>query len=113
MPRDGEIREQLQRFLIFLRGEILKAADTNMAGRHARQHGAGLRFFAQHRLTRHRYRKRARGRHAKRCHGFADDGFAQHRPQHGAAIASARKQRAPAALQMDIAPLPVTANHLA
>ena len=112
MPRNGKIREQLQRFLIFLRGEILKAADTDMAGRHARQHRARLRFFAQHCFACHRHRQRARGRHAKRCHGFADDGFAQHRPQHGAAISAARKQCASAALQMNISALPIAPNHL-
>ena len=83
-----------------------------MAGRDARQHRAGLQLFAQHRLTRHRDSQGTRGRHAKRCHGFADDGFPQHRPKHGAAITTARERRAPTAFQMDIAALSITINHL-
>ena len=70
-----------------------------MACGHARQNGAG-----QHRLARHRLAYRDRGqcsgcRHTERGHGLADDVFAQHRPESGAAIAGARERRPSGALE--------------
>jgi hypothetical protein len=46
-------------------------------------------------------------------HRFAEQIFAQHRPQHRLAIAATRKGRAPRSFQMDVAPLSLTVDHFA
>ena len=57
--------------------------------------------------------ERARGRNAQRRHRLADDVFAQHRTQRGAAIAAAREWRRARALELDVAADAVGVDDLA
>ena len=57
--------------------------------------------------------ERARGRDAKRRHRLADDVFAQHRTERGAAVAAARERRRAGPLELDVAADAVRVDHLA
>ena len=107
------VRQQPQRLGIAPRGEILERADADVARGHARQDGAGQHRLASHRLSGRHRGQRPRGRHAQRRHGLADDVFAQHRAERGAAVAVAREGRPPGALELDVAPRAVPPHHLA
>ena len=85
------------------RGEELEGADADMARRHAGQHRAGQHGLAHHVLAGDNGGERARGRDAQREHGLADDVFAQHRSERGAAVAAARKRRRAGPLELDVA----------
>ena len=87
------------------RGEILEGTDAHVAGRHARQHRAGHGTLAEHVLAGGHRRKCPRGRHAHRVHRFADQVFAQHRADGGAAVAVARERSGPGALELQVAAL--------
>ena len=84
-------------------GGPLEGADADMAGGHPRQHRAWERSVVAHDLLAGRgHGEAAGGRDAERVHGLADDVFAQHRPERGAAIAAAGKRRAAGALELDV-----------
>jgi hypothetical protein len=90
------------------RGKELKGADANMAGGDTGEDGAGERCFPTDGFPCRDGGQRAGGGYAQRMHGFADDIFAQHRPQCRLAIAAPRKGRATGAFQLHI-PAPTMA----
>ena len=73
VARDRVVGQLAQLVQLAARGEVLEGADAQVAGGHARQHGAGQRVFAQHRLAGGHHGQRARGRDAQRVHGLADE----------------------------------------
>ena len=85
------------------RGEELEGADADMARRDARQHRAGQHGLALHALARRHRGERACGGDAQRKHRLADDVFAQHRSERGAAVAPSREWRGTRALELDVA----------
>ena len=91
----------------------LERAHAQVACRDARQHGAGQRALALHRLASGGDRQRPRRRDAQRVHGLADQRLAQHQANGGLAVAAARERRAPGALERDVATLPGAVDHLA
>ena len=80
---------------------------------HAGQHRAGQHRLAHDVLAGHHGGERARGRDAEREHGLADDIFAQHRSQRGAAVAAAGEGGGAAALELDVAADAVPVDDLA
>ncbi len=113
VPGDDVIGEPSHRLGIAARGKILEGADADMAGSDPGQHRAGQRRLAHHALAGDDGGERARGRNAQGMHRFADDVFAQHRPQRGAAVAAARERRRAGALELDVAADAVLVDHLA
>ena len=99
---DDVIGQQPHRVRVAAGGVVLKGADADMARRHAGQDGAGERGFARHDLAGHDRGQGARGRYAQGGHGFADEVFAQHGAQGGAAIAAAGEGSAAGALELDV-----------
>ena len=83
--------------------EILERADADMAGGDAGKHGAGQQGLAHHVLACDHGGERSRGRDTERRHRLADDVFAQHRTERGAAVATARKRRRARPLELDVA----------
>ena len=73
----------------------------------------GSTRLAIHRLAGRRDRERARGGDAERVHRFADQHFAQHRPDRRLAVAAARERRAARALEGDVAAVARAVDHLA
>ena len=94
-------------------GKILKRADADVARGHTRQHRARQRRLAHHVLAGHHGGERARGGNAERRHRLADDVFAQHRAERGAAVAAARKRRRAASLELDVAAHAIGVDDLA
>ena len=103
VPGDDVIGQPPHALGIAARREILEGADADVAGGDAGQHGAGQRHLAHHMLARDHGGERARGGNAERGHRLADDVFAQHRAERGAAVAAARKRRRAGALELDVA----------
>ena len=103
VPGDDVIGQPPHAVGIAARGKELEGADADVARRDARQHRAGQRRLAHHDLAGHDRGERSRGRNAERGHRLADDVFAQHRTERGAAIAAARKRRRARALELDVA----------
>ncbi len=77
------------------RGEILKGADTDMARRDARHDRTRQRRLAKHALARRHRSQRPRRCNAQRCHGLADDVFAQDRADGCTPVAAPREGRRP------------------
>ena len=113
VPRDHMVGEQTQRFAVAAGSEELEGADADMAFGNARQHRAGQHGLAHHRLAGGDRRERSRRRNAQRRHRLADDVFAQHRSQRGAAVTAARERRGARALELDVAPHARAIDHLA
>ncbi len=103
VPGDDVIGQPPHALGIAARREILEGADANMAGGYAGQHRAGQRHLAHHMLARDDSGERPRGGNAQGKHRLADDVFAQHRAQRGAAIAAARERRRAGPLELDVA----------
>jgi len=95
---DCVIRQLPQLVAFAARGEILEGADAQMAGGNPGQDSSWQRPLTIDRLTGSGHRKRTRSRNAKPVHGFSDQILAQHRPDCGLSIATARKPGAPTAL---------------
>jgi len=69
--------------------------------------------LTQHRLSgRHRGQRSGR-RHAQRCHSLADEVFAQHGAERGAAVGAAGEGRPPGPLELDVVPQAVPPDDLA
>ena len=100
-------------FLVAARGEILEGSDPDVAGCDAGQHSSGQLAVAINRFAGRDSRQRPSGRNSERMHRFADEIFAQDRPQRGAAVSAPRKRRPARALQLDVAPLAATVQDLA
>ena len=84
--------------------KILEGADADVARGDAGQHGAGQERLAHHASRRSITAASARVvGNAERRHRLADDVFAQHRPERGAAVAAAREGRRAGALELDVA----------
>ena len=113
MTGDGVVGQLAHAVAVAPRGEVLEGADADVAGRHARQHGAWQHALPNHALAGRHGRQRARGGDAHRVHGFADHILAQHRPDRRLAVAAAREGRLPGALERDVAPLAVPVDHFA
>ena len=113
MPGDDVVGEPPHALGIAARGKILEGADADMARGDAGQHRARQRRLAQHALAGHDRGERPRGRNAQRRHRLADDVFAQHRTERGAAVAAARERRRARALELDVAADAVGVDHLA
>ena len=103
VPGDDVVGEPADRVGVAADGEELEGADADMARGDARQHRAGQRGLADDVLAGDDGGERARGRDAEREHGLADDVFAQHRPERGAAVAAAGERGAARALELDVA----------
>ena len=110
---DHVIGQCAQRLFIAARGEILERAHADMRTCHAGQHRTGAHAFAMHFLARGHGCQRAGGGNAERMHRLADHVFTQHRPKPGAPVAPAREGRRAGALELDVAPRSVGADHLA
>ena len=113
MAGDDVVGECLDRLQILAGGEILEGADADMAGGDAGQHPARQGCFAEHMLAGRDRRQRPCGRDAEGVHRLRDDVFAQHRPERGAPIPTAREGGGPRALELDVPPRPVPPDHLA
>ena len=113
VPRNGVVQQGANAVGVAARGEILEGADAQVAGRDAREHGAGLGLFTQHLLPGGHHGQRAGGGNAQREHGFADEVFAQHGAHGRAAVAGAREGRAARALELHVVQLPVHRAQLA
>ena len=93
--------------------EILKGSDADVTRRDAGQHGSRYLPVAINGFTGRDGRQRPCGRNSERMHRFANEIFAQDRPQCGAAVSAPRERRSSRALQLDIAPLAVAVQNLA
>ncbi len=113
MPLNHVIGESANGIYILPAGKKLKRAHSDMTLGDARQHCTGQRPLTADHLAGGHGSKRAGGRYTQRVHGFAHDILAQHRPEHGAAIAVSRERRAPTALELHVTAYAVIANHLA
>ena len=113
VPGDDVIGQPPHALGIAARREILERADADVAGGDAGEHGPGQRRLAHHALAGHDGGERSRGRNAQCRHRLADDVFAQHRTERGAAVAPARKRRRAGALELDVAADAVGVDHLA
>ena len=102
VPRPRVVRQRPQRLLVVVCRRPLHRADADVAGGDAREHRALEHRLAIHRLAGRHDRQAARGRNAERVHRLADDVFAQHRPERGAAVAAARESRLPRPFQLDV-----------
>ena len=102
-----------QRLDVAARGEELEGADADVARRHARQHRAGQRRLAHHRLAGRHGRQRPGRGNAERRHRLADDVFAQHRTQRRPPVAAPRERCRPRAFELDVATDSVRAHDLA
>src|SRR5271166_262945 len=100
-------------FQVAARGEILEGSDADVAGCDTGQHGSAQLAVAINRFAGRDSRERPSGRNSERMHRFADEIFAQDRPQRGAAVSAPRKRRPARALQLDVAPLAATVQDLA
>src|SRR5206468_3121854 len=94
-------------------GRVLKGADTKMTRRYAGQNGAGQLGFALDQFTGGYYRQAAGSGNPQRMHGFADNVFAQHRPERRTAVASAGIRRSARPFKLDIEPRALRRNLLA
>ena len=83
-------------------GEELERTDPDMAGRDAGKHRARQNPVTDHALTGGNHRQAACGRNAQCVHGFADQVFAQHRPESSAAVTRARVWCRARALELDV-----------
>jgi hypothetical protein len=110
---DHIVRQPPQRLCIAPRRDVLKGADADVAGGHARKDGTGQGSLTQHRLSSHHCGQGSGGRHSQRCHSLTDDVFAQHRTERSAAVSAAREGRSPGALKLDIAPQAVPPHNFA
>src|SRR5271165_7479843 len=90
-----------------------KLANADVAGCDAGQHGSGQLAVAINRFAGRDGSQRPSGRNSERMHRFADEIFAQDRPQRGAAVAAPRERRPARALQLEVAPLAATVQDLA
>ena len=88
--------------IVLTRGKILERADADVARRNAGEHRARQHGLAHHILARDHGGQRARGRYAQREHRLADDVFAQHGAERGAAVAAAGERGGARALELDI-----------
>ena len=113
VPGDDVIGQPPHALGIAARGEILEGSDPDVAGGDAGQDRARQRRLAQHALAGRHGGERSRGRNAQRRHRLADDVFAQHRTERGAAVAPARKRRRAGPLELDVAADAVGVDHLA
>ena len=113
VPGDDVIGQPPHALGIAARREILEGADANVAGGDPGQHRARQRHLAHHVLARDDGGERSRGGNAERSHRLADDVFAQHRPERGAAIAAPRKRRRAGPLELNVAAHAFGVDHLA
>ena len=113
VPRDHVIGEPPHAFGVAARREILERSDPDVAGGDAGEDRAGQQRLAHDVLAGHDRGERTRGRNAQHRHRLADDVFAQHRAERGAAIAPARKRRRARALELDVTAHAVGVDHLA
>ena len=113
VPGDDVVGEQAHAVGVAARGEELEGADADVARGHARQHRAGQHGLAHHGLAGRDGGERARGGDAERGHRLADDVFAQHGPERGAAVAAARERGRARALELDVAADAVAVDDLA
>ena len=112
VSRDDVVEQLAHCIAIVASREVLEGADTNVAGSHARQHGAWQKILADNLLAGRDHRERARGRNAERMHRFADEVLAQHGAERRASVAIARERRPPRALELDVAPHAVAPHPL-
>ncbi len=113
MPGDGVIGELLELGGFAAGGEELKRADTDMAGGDAGEHGAGKRGFPVDGFAGGGDGERARGGHAERVHGFAQDVFAEDGAERGFTITAAGERGAAGAFELDVAALANGIDHFA
>ena len=113
MAINDVVRKTLDGFEVAARGEILEGSDPDVTRSDTGQHGARQLAVAINRFAGRDGRQRPRGRNSERMHRFADEIFAQNRPQGGAPVAAPRVRRSARALQLDIAPLAVAIQDLA
>ena len=76
------------------------------------EHRARQRPLPEHPLAGSDHRERPRAGNAKAVHGLADDVLAQHRAQHGLAVAAPGERGAPGPLQMKVAAAAPGIDHL-
>ena len=110
---DHVAREAFNGLDVAARGEILEGPDADVTRCDAGQDSPGHRAFSKNTFTRQDGCERPRCRNPQRMHCFADEIFAQDRPQCGAAIAPPGERCWPRTLQLDIAPLAVPVQDLA
>ena len=113
VARDGVLGQLAQFVEVTAGDEVLEGPHAKMTRRHPREHRAGQRQFARHRLAGSGDRQRAGGGNAQRMHRLADDHLAQHRPHRGTAVTAARKRCAARPLQREVAAPAVAVDHLA
>ena len=113
VPGDDVVGELAHAVGVAARGEELEGADADVACGHAREHGAGQHGLALNALAGGHRGERAGGRDAQGEHRLADDVFAQHRPERGAAVAPARERRRAGSLELDVAADAVLVDDLA
>ena len=104
VPAQGVIGEEAQGGGIAEGGEILEGADADVAGGDAGEDGPGEGLLAEDGFAGGGDGEAAGGGDAEGLHGFADEVFAQHRAEGGAAIAAARVGRGAGAFELDVEP---------
>src|SRR5690606_16930048 len=97
MTSDHMVGQLLQCLVITAQGKILKGAHADMAGGDAGKNRARFAPFTVYPFAAVYGCEGTGGGYAQCVHGFAQNVFAQHRPQRRAAIAITRKRRAAAA----------------
>src|SRR6478672_8194266 len=102
MPLDRVVRQRSQRGQIIVSRRILESADADMAGSDPREHRAWQQLLANNFLTGDGDREAAGGWNAERMHRFADDVFAQHRPERRATVAAPGITVSAGAFQLDV-----------
>ena len=70
------------------RSEVLKRANTDVAGGNAGEHSAGCGFFSRDDFSGENRGERAGGRHTECVHGLADEVFAEDGTKGGFTIAA-------------------------
>ena len=90
---------------VLLGGSVLEGADAQMGGGDASQDGSGQGLFPVHRIATAHHCQTAGGGHAEGMHGFADQVFAQHRPQRCPAVPATGEGGAPSPLELNIHPV--------
>jgi hypothetical protein len=102
VARESVICKRAQRLVVVVCGGPLHRADTDVAGRDPRKHGAFEHGLAIHRFAGGHDRQTARGRNPERVHRFADDVLAQHGPERGSSIAAPRVARRPRPFELNV-----------
>ena len=100
---DDVIREAGEQGRIILRAHVLERAESHMAGRRARQHGARQRLpIMLARGAGGHDGERPGGGHTERMHRLAHQELAEHRPDDGEAVDPRHRRRADS-LQVHVA----------